>query len=91
MITPEFIHTVCAALGGGNARRQGVDLELRQAFPGIPFTLCSDNDIPSRLTPLAKGDDFALYGINLSDHCASLTPNLEASGGIAIALIDDED
>lgn len=91
MITQEFLHTVCAALGGGNAHRQGIDLELREAFPGIPFTLCSDNDIPSRLTPLAGGEDFALYGINLSEHCASLTSMLEASGGIAIALIDDED
>jgi hypothetical protein len=90
-MTPEMLGTVCNALANGNAQRPGVHLELREAFPGVPFTLCSDNDIPSRLQPLATGEGFALYGVSTSDHCAALTANLETADGLTIALLDDEE
>ena len=89
-VTPELLATVSAALANGNAQRPGVDAQLRAAFPGIVFSVCSDNDIPSRLKPVAEGDGFALYAINTSGHCAQLTPQLEGAGGLAIGLIDDE-
>lgn len=89
-ITQEFLATVSTALENGNVLRPGIDMELREAFPGIPFTLCNDNDIPSRLKPLAQGNGFALYGINTGGHCAALTANMEATAGLAIALVDDE-
>lgn len=90
MITPELIQTVCQALANGNAQRAGVDQELREAFPGITFTLCDDNDIPSRISPLTTGEGFALYGISTSGHCASLTSCIESATGLAIALMDDD-
>ena len=80
-----------AALANGNAQRRGVDVELREAFPGIVFNVCSDNDIPSRLKPVAEGEGFALYAINTSGHCAQLTAQVEGAGGLAIALIDDDE
>jgi hypothetical protein len=89
-VTPELLQTVCSALANGNATRPGVDRELREAFPGIPFTVCDDNDVPSRLKPLVEGEGFALYGVNVSDHCAAMTSNIDASNGLAIALKDDE-
>jgi len=91
MITPDFLKQVCDKLADGNARTPSVDLALRQAFPGVPFTLCSDNDVPSRLQPMAYGDGFALYGINTGGHCAALTCIADAATGIAIALTDDDD
>jgi hypothetical protein len=90
-VTPALLATVSAALANGNAQRPGVDVALRETFPGLVFTLCNDNDIPSRLKPVAEGEGFALYAINTSSHCAALTANLEGAGGLAIALIDDED
>lgn len=90
-ITQAFLDQLCSALGNGNAARPGIETELREAFPGVAFSICSDNDIPSRVRPLATGDGFALYGVSTSDHCASLTMQLEAAGGVAIALIDDND
>lgn len=90
-LNPAFIEQLCTALGNGNAARPGIDAELRDAFPGVLFSVCSDNDIPSRIKPIANGEGFALYGINTSDHCAALTTQLEAAGGIAIALVDDDD
>ncbi|MCX9154672.1 DUF6129 family protein [Niveibacterium sp. 24ML] len=91
MITPEFLKQVCAALANGNARMPRVDASLRDAFPGVPFTVCSDNDIPSRLQPMAYGEGFVLYGINTGGHCAALTSVTEAATGLAIALTDDDD
>ncbi len=90
MITPELIHIVSQALAEENARRPGVEQALREAFPGVSFTLCDDNDIPSRLTPLASGEGFALYGISHGGHCASLTSDPATACGLAIALTDDE-
>lgn len=90
-MTPELLQLVCRALAEGNARRPGIDRELREAFPGVTFSLCDDNDIPSRLTPLVTGEGFALYGISSSGHCAALTSNLESASGLAIALTDDEE
>lgn len=91
MITPDFLALVSAALAGGKAAAPGIDAALREAFPGVPFTLCSDNDIPSRLQPLARGEGFALYGVNTSGHCAALTAVAESADGLAIALTDDDD
>jgi hypothetical protein len=90
-MTEDFLATVCAALANGNALRPGIDRELREAFPGTPFTVCSDNDIPSRLKPLTQGEGFALYGVNTSDHCAALTGDIESATGLAIAITDDEE
>ena len=85
---PELIEHICTMLANGNARRAGIDRELRTAFPGLTFSVCDDNDIPSRIRPLAMRDDFALYGIDTGGHCAALTTDIEAAGGLAIALIN---
>jgi hypothetical protein len=90
-ITPDFLNTVCAALANGNALRPEVAAELREAFPGTPFTLCDDGDIPSRLKPLAEGEGFALYGVNTCGHCATLTSDIDAADGLTIGLRDDDE
>lgn len=91
MITPEFLSRVCSALADGNAHQPDIAKTLREAFPGMSFSLCMDNDIPSRIPALAQGEGFALYGIDTSGHCASLTSSPESATGLAIALIDDEE
>ncbi len=89
-ITPELLNIVCAALANGKALQPRVDREMREVFPGVPFTLCQDNDVPSRLKPLIEGEGFYLYGVNTGEHCVALTGNIESATGLAIALIDDE-
>jgi hypothetical protein len=91
MMTPELLEIVLRALAEGNARRPDIATALQEAFPGLTFTLCDDNDIPSRLKPLATGEGFKLYGISTGGHCAALTSQLESASGLAIALTDDED
>lgn len=87
-VTPELLARVSLALAAGRVRQQGVEASLRAAFPGIHFSLCADNDIPSRLAPLLLGEGFALYGVATGAHCAALTAQLEAASGIAVALIE---
>lgn len=89
-ITPELLDTVCATLANGAAQQPQIDRKMRETFPGIPFTLCMDDDVPSRLKPLIRGEGFYLYGVNTCDHCAALTGDIDSATGLAIALTDDE-
>lgn len=91
MITPELLQTVSTALADGNARIPGIEQKLREAFPGVTFSLCMDDDIPSRLKPLLTGEGFALYGISTGGHCAALTSSAESASGLAIALLNDDE
>lgn len=91
MLTPEFIDEVVASLARGRAWEPDVATTLRAAYPGYHFAVAFDNDIPSRLRPLAEGDGFNLYGISTSDHCAALTPLQEAASGMLVALVSPDD
>lgn len=90
-LSAELLDSVCQALAGGKAQQPDIDRAMRRAFPGIPFSLCFDSDIPSRLKPLASGEGFALYGLNTSQHCAALTGQMESADGIVIGLLDEDD
>ena len=37
---------------------------LRTGWPGLHLTLCSDNDVPSRLPPVLERPGFNLYLVN---------------------------
>ncbi len=89
-VSTELLDSVCKTLSGGLLLRADADRQLRLAHPGVPFSMCSDNDIPSRLKPLATGDGFALYGLNTSEHCAALTGQIESADGIVIGILDDD-
>lgn len=58
---------------------------LRQAWPGLHFTLCSDNDVPARLPPVLEQPGFNLYLINGSEHCLNLTNDPALAIGVVIA------
>jgi hypothetical protein len=58
---------------------------LRREWPGIHFTLCSDDDVPARLNPVREGNGFKLYLVSNLSHCVSFTNQLEAASGIVLA------
>jgi len=58
---------------------------LRQAWPDVHFTHCSEDDVPARLVPSAQGDGFALYLISNASHCMGFTDHPEAATGIVLA------
>jgi hypothetical protein len=59
---------------------------LRQAYPGIHFTYCMDDDIPNN-EPVLTHDDFNLYLVDGREHCLCLTNNPEIATGIVVAEI----
>jgi hypothetical protein len=90
MIAPELIADVEKTLSAGVGGHAQIAQQLRAAFPGVMFSVCSDNDIPSRIRPLTSGAGFALYGIDTASHCATLVSNAESATGLAVALMDED-
>lgn len=64
---------------------------LRQAWPGVHFTWCSEDDIPARLSPTAEGKDFGIYLVSGAEHCVAFTDQLEAATGLVLAARSEED
>ncbi|MFA5082788.1 MAG: DUF6129 family protein [Hydrogenophilaceae bacterium] len=58
---------------------------LRQAWPGVHFTFCSEDDIPGRLNPVAEGVGYGVYLVSGAEHCVAFTDHLEAATGLVLA------
>lgn len=63
---------------------------LRDRWPGLHFALCSDDDVPARLSPVLARPGFNLYLVDGSDHCLALTNDPEVAVGVVLASVDDD-
>jgi hypothetical protein len=63
---------------------------LRQAWPGIHFTWCLDDDIPARLKPVAQGAGYGVYLVSGAEHCVAFTDHLEAATGLVLAARSED-
>ena len=63
---------------------------LKQAWPDLRFTMCSDDDMPARLSPALRREIFNLYLIGGSEHCLSLTDDPLNAIGVVLAQLDGE-
>jgi hypothetical protein len=63
---------------------------LKQTWPDLRFTLCSDEDMPARMPPALQRDKFNLYMVGGGEHCISLTTNMEQAVGVVLAWVDEE-
>lgn len=63
---------------------------LRQQFPGVPITVCSDDDIPPRLAADHETAAARFYYLDGSEHCARLTNDAESASGIVVGLIGED-
>ena len=84
MIEPTLIEKLADALV-----EQGLDeaaiLALRAAHPGLHFTLCSDEDVPARLAPVAERSGFNVYLVDAGEHCVKFTTDLSQASGLVLA------
>ncbi len=84
MIDPALIEKLADALEG-----QGLDeaaiAALRAAHPGLHFTLCSDEDVPARLDPVAQRSGFNVYLVDAGEHCVKFTTEPEQASGLVLA------
>lgn len=65
--------------------------ELKQRYPGIRFTFCTEDDITAG-KPVHTDDGFEIYLVGSSDSCLTLTNDYALATGVVIAenLDDDE-
>jgi hypothetical protein len=64
---------------------------LRSTFPGVHFTVCSDDDMPARLPAIAGNAFCRLYYVASTEHCLKLTTEAESATGLVVALCDEEE
>lgn len=85
--TLEQIADATAALGALN---DDALAGLKQQWPDLRFTLCSDDDMPARMPPALERDGFNLYMVGGGEHCISLTTDPEQAIGLVVAWVDEE-
>ena len=64
---------------------------LRETFPGIHFSVCSDDDVPSRLSPAAEGPVCRLYYVDSRSHCLSFAAEAAEASGLLVAMLDKDE
>ncbi|MDD5298101.1 MAG: DUF6129 family protein [Rhodocyclaceae bacterium] len=87
-LLPEVLEQVTRLAGAGP---DALVVQLRLAHPGVHFSVCSDDDIPPRLSPAAGNGLCHLYYVASGEHCLSLTTDAEAATGLVVGLCDGED
>ncbi len=69
---------------------EGAITELRRRWPGVSFTLCSEDDVPARLTAYASGDGYDIYLVSGAEHCVAFTEHIEAATGLVLATLSED-
>jgi len=63
---------------------------VRREWPGIPFTLCNEDDVPARLDPVAQGMGFVVYPATHARHWVAFTSELDTASGLVLARTADD-
>ena len=84
----EVLERVAAQVGASEERLLA---ELRQAFPGVHFSICRDDDMPARMSPAAQNAVCCLYYVTSTGHCLSLSTDAESASGLVVALVDRDE
>lgn len=90
MIIDEALVNNVAKMTSGKPVDETLKEELKRAFPGIRFTLCSEDDIHAG-KPILESDGFDLYLVGSSDHCLTLTNDFALATGVVIAEVYDDE
>lgn len=89
MIVPETLEQIANAAAALGELNEDALATMKQTWPGMRFTLCSDDDMPARLPPVLKRERFNLYLVNGSEHCLSLTDDPLQAIGVVLAWVDE--
>lgn len=92
MIAPALLDEVLDRVAGRpGLPNDALVAQLRGSFPGVHFTVCSDDDMPARLAAVAANSVCRLYYVASSAHCLALTDDADAASGLVVALLGDAD
>ena len=64
--------------------------QLRDSWPNIHFTYCSDDDI-SAARPVRQSAGFNIYLVDGRDHCLKFTSDIEHATGLVLAELEAEE
>ena len=91
MIAAPLLEQVLAQVAGcPGAPDQVLQARLRSSFPGVHFTVCSDDDIPARVPAVADNGICRLYYVDASEHCLKLTADAAGASGLVVAWCDED-
>lgn len=63
--------------------------ELRNKWPNIHFTYCSDDDVCGP-TAIRESECFSIYLIDSRDHCLNFTSSPEVATGLVLAEHEED-
>ena len=87
MISPEQLAEVGAA-----AIVDGSVAAMRQKFPSLHFSECSEDDVSPRYRAAFGVPGYALFYITgATGHCLELTNDPEIATGLLVAALGDDD
>lgn len=89
MIINEELVGKVAEMANGKPVDDTLKEELKKAFPGIRFTLCSEDDINAG-KPVLETEGFDIYLVGSSEHCLTLTNDFALATGVVIAEVFDD-
>ncbi len=84
MVIDETMVSKVATMVNGRVIDAVLHESLKQDFPGIRFTLCSEDDIHVG-KPVLENEGFDIYLVGSSDHCLTLTNDYALATGVVIA------
>lgn len=93
MITPEQLEAVDTQVKEAMVSApldEAVVGQLREAFPGVHFTWCMDDDVSDRAKPVREAGGYNIYLVDAREHCMTLTSDAEAATGLVIAEVEDD-
>lgn len=90
MLNPETLERIASAASALSGLNEDALAGLKQIWPDLRFTLCSDEDMPARMPPALQRAGFNLYMVGGSEHCISLTTDPDQAIGVVLAWVDEE-
>jgi hypothetical protein len=86
MLTLELLDNIANEAESFNDLNEADLALLKAKWPALRFTLCSDDDMPARLSPFLQRERFNLYLVGGGEHCLSLTDDPIHAIGVVLAL-----
>lgn len=89
-ITPELARELATRIKVHNGATEILAV-MRVEHPGLRLLICNADDIPARMPTWLEHDGVAMYLLDATEHCVSLTTNEDRACGIVFTLLSGDD
>jgi hypothetical protein len=91
MIAAETLEQIASAAASLGELNDEAMASLKESWPDLRFTFCSDDDMPARMPSALQRENFNLYLVGGGEHCLSLTTDADQAIGVVLACVDEEE